>query len=91
MSELATNKIFDIFEEESLSFKDALLSLANVFVQLGMGGINVDPTSISSIEDIVDALASEKKTNGESIYTACVQQGLTIFVWLDSEKESAHG
>ena len=89
MSEKVVNKVFEIFQEESLSMKQALTVIANVFIQMGMGGIESPP--ITSMQHLIEVISEEKKKNGESIYTACVQQGATIFVWLDSLEEESDG
>jgi len=68
----------------SLEPTQVLEVMANVFIWYGASMLK-DRPSFSHVNqaNLINILIEERKANGESLATAMIQQGLTIFAWLD--------
>ena len=67
----------------TVSFRDALEILGNVFLMLGLTGMkhseDVSPINVANI------VIEDQKKNGETIYNSLAKQGLLLLSWLNKK------
>ena len=68
---------------DGLSIAESLEILANVFVHLGLSGMDLDeqPTT----KNIAELALKDIQKSGETLYNSILRQGLIILSWLDKE------
>ena len=68
---------------EELNVKDKVEVLANVFISIGMDGINTQD-KINKL-NIADILLRDVENNGQTLANALARQGLLILTWLNKD------
>ena len=68
---------------EELNVKDKVEVLANVFISIGIDGINTED-KINKL-NIADILLRDVENNGQIFANALARQGLLILIWLNKD------
>jgi hypothetical protein len=68
---------------EELNVKDKVEVLANVFISIGIDGINTED-KINKL-NIADILLRDVENNGQTLANALARQGLLILTWLNKD------
>jgi hypothetical protein len=65
------------------TMEESLEVLANMFIRLGLGGMNLEDTPTT--HNIAELAIKDVQKSGDTLYNSILRQGLIILAWLDKE------
>lgn len=68
---------------EELNVKDKVEVLANVFISIGIDGLDTQET-VNKL-NLADVLLRDIENNGQTLANALARQGLLILTWLNKD------
>lgn len=77
------HQIYDIINH--LPHEDYMEILANVFLMLGLRGMQQD--QIVTPSNVVEKVMEDLAENGDTIHNSLARQGLTLLAWLNKKRK----
>lgn len=77
------HQIYDIIS--LLPHQDSMEILANVFLMLGLQGMEQDQVVTPS--NVVEKVMEDLAENGETIHNSLARQGLTLLAWINKQRK----